>query len=759
MSSFVKDLTSKKRKLDTSVASQKPSNGGVGGKQNPYLKQPVSPDRALLIFLTQARQSARNYLPKSQQKFPIKKPFCEIEARLGVLCVPHSAPMRRVTSSGAKTAPNSNAVAPAFDCSSVMPRCVMGAGVSRSHFFKWTADGNRSAVIRQAFGLKDAKERVEEEEKVETVYSGYPNGARVCFPIEHDPSRRQSVIGQMESKEKQAIMDLTLPAAPYDLRVTLNSENVMDPAVRDSPPDGWTSRRVKRRRSYMRTNMAWQLDVTEVTTYSRSPQQAPEISFEIEVELRPSVLLDLINEEDDKKIPTMAKTLASQVWWILSQLNPLADALDVEEQLMDHPNQRAVQLALAQCGALKRFMDSGADPSNYDSPISRPTEVPPASLRNIKFIGCMPVNFSRHNMDEIQRSNDNAYFLSEKTDGVRHLLIFTGDTAVLVDRAMRGKRPIWDGPGDPFDQYLKRIKPGTVLDGEVVMNRKNPQKPRPIFIVFDVLAISTTVPVLHLPFKERLQHHLEKGSFAKNPEGGDPLNVAAFRVSPPIALPLIRKNFVSRTSVGDLLSNVGEERGMRCYRKGEVHNHLTDGIIFQPNRPYACGTDIHLLKWKYLDTVTMDVQLLPQRLSSSNSDEDAFCTGCLGEENTIVNMTRFIQLPDSERMRLEADRFAAAGGSVSTNSNTITEVGLDPETGEWYYLTLRPDKIAPNHISTVLGTLLELAERLSTEELRFRLSLQPGARDTYRKDVRGMMQQLLDHQKHKLAQQRNHGNR
>ncbi|KAL7569199.1 hypothetical protein ACA910_016759 [Epithemia clementina (nom. ined.)] len=755
MNFSMKDLQSKKRKLEKSVAAQQPASGASGGIQNKYLQHPVAPDKALSLFLCQARQSARNYLPKSQQKFPITKPFCEIEARLGVLAVPHSSPLRRVTSSGAKTAPNSNAVAPAFECSSVMPRCLMEAGVSRSHFFKWTSDGIHSAVLRQAFGITDPNERLTEEDKVETVYTGYANGARVCFPVEHDPSRRQSVMGQMESKEKLATMDLTLPAAPYDLRITLNSENVMDPAVRDVPPGEWTSRRVKRRRSYTRSNMAWQLDITEATTYYKSTDKTPDISFEIEVELRPSVLLDLINEEDESKIPATTKTLASQAWWVLSQLNPLADALDVEERLIDHPSQHAVDLALAQCGALKRFMESGANVPAYESPIARPSETPSAALRNIKFIGCMPVNFSRDNMDEIQRSDENAYFLSEKTDGIRHLLVFTGDTAVLVDRAMKGKQIAWEGSGDPLGPYLKRILPGTVLDGEVVMNRKNPQKPRPIFIVFDVLATSVSDPVLHLPFKERLEH-LRRGSFAKNPSAGDPLDIAAFKATPPIALPLIRKNFVRRTSVGELLSNVNEERGMRCYRQGEIHNHLTDGIIFQPNRPYVCGTDVHLLKWKYLDTATIDVQLLPPPNRHNDSD-DAFCTGCLGDEGSMVNLTRFIQLPNSERMRLEADRFAASGGVGG--GNTIAEVGLDPDTGEWYYLTIRSEKETPNHITTVLGTLLELAERLSTEELRFRLSLPPGARDTYRKDVRGMMQQLISHQQRRLTQQRSQGNR
>jgi hypothetical protein len=80
----------------------------------------------------------------------------------------------------------------------------------------------------------------------------------------------------------------------------------------------------------------------------------------------------------------------------------------------------------------------------------------------------------------------------------------------------------------------------------------------------------------------------------------------------------------------------------------------------------------------------------------------------------------------------------------------IAEVGFDPETGEWYYMTMRPDKTHANHISTVLGTLLELAESLNVIELRYRMSVR-GGRDTWRKDFRSMQTQLLKHQREKNA--------
>ena len=95
-------------------------------------------------------------------------------------------------------------------------------------------------------------------------------------------------------------------------------------------------------------------------------------------------------------------------------------------------------------------------------------------------------------------------------------MVFTGDTVVLVDRAMEGKMidvshsKKGQSKDDPMKHVLPLIKRGTVLDGEVVMRRSKPQ--RPVFIVFDVLALSTTQPILHLPFSQRLMH-LRQASF------------------------------------------------------------------------------------------------------------------------------------------------------------------------------------------------------------------------------------------------------
>lgn len=725
-------------------------------QKNPYLNRPANPEESLKIFLVQARNAARRNVPGGQ--FPVTEPFCEIEARIGILKAPFGLHDMRLTSSGPKVVMlnGKEGVANAFVVSmgdagtGGAPRPHFEGGITRSHYTHWTMAGvSEASPVSAAFGVRavsggsEIRRDVVETEMVETVYAGYPGDNRLCFPGDHHPGQNPSARGKMEHKAKLTTMDIALPAAPYDLRVTLATERAVDKDVRDTP-QGWRTKRLKRRRSYTRRDksFAWQLDVTEVTSKDSDIVAGAGTSYEIEMELNAATTLKLVNESNEDVANKLCKQLAQQLWWMLSQINPIHDVLDVEEHLQEHPDQAATKLALAQCGALKRFVDSRG--SEWKSPISADgnSPSPSASLYNIKFIGCMPVNFQRHNIEEIQRSESSGHFLSEKTDGVRYLMVFTGKTVVLVDRAMKGNQPkpvAGTGGSDPLLPVLPLFRPGTVLDGEVVMHRK---LKRPIFIVFDVLAISTEKPVLHLPFEQRL-NHLRKATFRTATANRDMFAPEDVK-NPRIALPFVRKNFVKRTDLDNLLSKVIEERGLRSYRNGETHNHLTDGIIFQPNLPYACGTDVNLLKWKYLDTVTIDVEILPPRPNfggRNNDDEDLLRVGVLGDEGTMVDMTRFIKLPPSELRRLEADR--------NENGAKIVEVGFEPTTGEWYYLTTRPDKIASNHISTVIGTLLELAESLSTEELRYRMSVPPGSRDTYRKDMRGMQKQLLEHQRQK----------
>ncbi len=589
-------LMAKKSKLDEKTAANAKASdgGGHGPNKNPYLSKPVHPEKTIQILLTQFRNNARRYNPG---KAPYSTPFCEIEARIGILKV-HN---RRVCSSGPKRI--NGAVVKAFDGASngrIEPPSMV-SGISRSHYVGWTLAGlSEASPLSSALGVmsqnnKEIKQNLQEHEYTETVFAGYQGDRRVSFPGFVDAEHPSNLpvptkSGQMEYKEKLDQRDLILPAAKYDLRIGLASEKIVDPNVTHIPV-GWSLHRVKRRRSYKRkdTNMGWQIDVTEVTSTSKHDFSKKTVVYEIEMELQPQVLLKLINMENPEQIQRETQNLAKQLWWMLSQINPLEETVDVEEYLIDHPNKKAVQLALATCGALKKFMDTrppfqhGQPVEVGTLPLTTPDATPSPSLSNTKFCGCMPVNFSRHNIEDVQRGSK--YYLSEKTDGVRHFMIFTGDTVVLVDRAMRGKQPVplikASSGADPMASVIPLIQPGTVFDGEVVMHRGNgnKHKARPLFIVFDVLTIGPSMAVLHLPFEKRLEH-LKKATFRTKTANRDMFAETAI-CDPNIPLPLVRKNFVMRTEIGNLLSHVVEEKGFRSYRQLPVHNHLTDGIIFQ----------------------------------------------------------------------------------------------------------------------------------------------------------------------------------
>lgn len=834
------------------TASDRPpassSSSSSSQQTNPLLSRPTQPEDAIRIFLIQVRGMSKRRSLGNNNPSSGGNSNCvnvEIEARLGTLISPSfigGGPSMRALSSGAKVVNvgGKDRIVRAFITKisddggnnnggqSNTTTTNFEGGITRSNYLKWTSSGlseysplsasfscaksssssssNSSSTannnnVEQSEG-SILRSQLIETETVTTSYA-YPDRTRINFI--HDPQTGLPSVGAIEKKEKLSTMDMALPGAPYDLRLTCateisvnnnnnnssisSSSNRGDDIISDVTklPPGWTSRRLKRRRSYIRGDgsFAWRMDVTEVSTsennnnnhHHRQQQQQQQndshLGYEIEMELSTNMTNKFLNPQlDDNSARKLADTLSQQLWYMIQQLNPTQDVLEVSEFLREHANTEATKLAIGQCGAIRKYVDSGwkswrsaisPDNNNNGGPnIDNIGGVSCDPPRN--FVGCMPVNFSRHNIEDIQRSSTNGYYLSEKTDGVRYILVCTGSSIVLVDRASHESKKAYqpkprgdngNNIEDPMHALALSIKPGAVLDGEVVVHRR---LRRPVFIVFDVLANSANEPILHLPFEQRLRH-LRSASFMKGGKGGgegnnssgimvdvfDPAAVSDLS----IALPLVRKNFVDRIDLDRLLSYVTEERGMRTYKYGDTHHHLTDGIIFQPNSPYVCGTDVNLLKWKYLDTVTIDVEILPPRNNNfgnrnngGGSDaDDVLRVGVMGEEGTSVDMTRYLRLPDSERRRLEADRHESG--------SRIAEVGFDPGTGEWYYRTMRPDKVAPNHISTVLGTLLELAESLSTEELRYRMIVPSGTRDTYARDVRHMQKQLLEHQRRK----------
>jgi hypothetical protein len=76
----------------------------------------------------------------------------------------------------------------------------------------------------------------------------------------------------------------------------------------------------------------------------------------------------------------------------------------------------------------------------------------------------------------------------------------------------------------------------------------------------------------------------------------------------------------------------------------------------------------------------------------------------------------------------------------------IVEVAHDRCTGLWRYIGLRSDKKKPNFITTVMSTLLEIAENISEAELVFRLTSPTTDEDEWNYHADKMAKKLKDWQ-------------
>ena len=183
-----------------------------------------------------------------------------------------------------------------------------------------------------------------------------------------------------------------------------------------------------------------------------------------------------------------------------------------------------------------------------------------------RFPGPQPVSIERRHFVEFTRR---PYFVCEKTDGVRHLLLslevegkrFT----CLVNRAFEIT---------PFSTMIPR---GTVLDGELVQLKSGG---RPVFLIYDAIC-AKGLDVRKEPLDRRLDaaRSLLKTVIRSS---RDPFEI---RVKPMAVFP---------GPLPDLDSFPWD----------------TDGLVFTPvNEPIRMGTHETLFKWKPRSRITIDFEV------------------------------------------------------------------------------------------------------------------------------------------------------
>ncbi|KAG5188928.1 hypothetical protein JKP88DRAFT_353262 [Tribonema minus] len=257
------------------------------------------------------------------------------------------------------------------------------------------------------------------------------------------------------------------------------------------------------------------------------------------------------------------------------------------------------------------------------------------------------------------------------------------------------------------------------------------------FMAFDMLALRGR-PLLAAPFKLRFQQ-------VANQITAPYLAALAGAEGAPTSLkgvPHLRyaqKRFFARSQVGDLLRCVARPPGAareRLYLDArDGRSHRTDGVIFQPDAPYVVGTHRALLKWKWLDVASVDLR--------AASAEGALRLTTEAQGGAPVDVTGVVALARHDAARLTADMRAAAAGRGAV---FIAEVAHDRATGAWVYLGRRPDKDRPNFVTTVMATLVELAEGIGEEELVYRMAVGDAAEDEWDKQSRKYARVLRDWQ-------------
>ncbi|CAN0403980.1 unnamed protein product, partial [Discosporangium mesarthrocarpum] len=401
--------------------------------------------------------------------------------------------------------------------------------------------------------------------------------------------------------------------------------------------------------------------------------------MELELEMVPAARDNWLKIEDHSTLNTMTSKLASHLVQLLVSINPLQplDCTSVVQREKDEGLWEAVRTACVQLRGGRAGKDS-------------------------LFPGAQPVNMCKRNVHEVQSL---PYFVAEKTDGVRYLMMALSSrsgtqTAVLVDRSMS----LFKVAGG---EYIGRVLGmGTILDGELVLQRDRNQA---VFIAFDILRCRDRV-ILQKLFRDRLvELHGVFQAYEEQVHRGDQ----------PEHLPLLQKRYFKRKNIMELFRNVHCEGRERVYRDGSVRHHKTDGVIFQPNTPYIIGTDRRLLKWKWVDLASVDLRAYPP---SGMGDGRSLRLCTEASDHQEVDMSAIVHLTEQDKSRLLADL---------SNRPSIAEVALDPGSGLWVYMGMRPDKDRPNFVTTVMATIVEVAEGLSEEELKYRMLVNKPSEDDW----------------------------
>ncbi|ORY38887.1 hypothetical protein BCR33DRAFT_700382 [Rhizoclosmatium globosum] len=306
--------------------------------------------------------------------------------------------------------------------------------------------------------------------------------------------------------------------------------------------------------------------------------------------------------------------------------------------------------------------------------------------RDPRFPGAQPVSFNKSHLSLLQEEN---FFVSEKADGIRCLLVATRDARTgkydtfLVDRKnsyYQIHMPL------PHPENIHAYQRDTVLDGELVLDVEEDGRHVLKFYLFDCM-ISMGTSLIEKPFNKRLgrltEHVLKPYDRRYREDRG-------FGESLPFKLKL--KPLQLAYHVGQVFEDIPKLK------------HKNDGVIFTSQEaPYTIGTCQKMLKWKPSEENTVDFKL-------EGPDIDGKYWIYLwrgGREGHVLHGEFHLD----QELAEEWERYPPGYGK-------IIECRYDPEwPGEWRFSRFRNDKENANHETVYMSIMDSIRDNVDQETI------------------------------------------
>lgn len=323
------------------------------------------------------------------------------------------------------------------------------------------------------------------------------------------------------------------------------------------------------------------------------------------------------------------------------------------------------------------------------------------------FPGSQVVTLSRASLGKLSNHD---YYVAEKSDGTRLMMIIEDGKGYLVDRKCKAvlTNSCFPLPLNPAAPHAQHFHNGTVLDGEM-LEEKDGDRTWLSYVVYDVVAINgvwrggeklyTRLQLAQTEVIEPRQSYLSEHPNMREQEKFE------LRLKPMYRCKDTRLLFT------DIIPKL---------------QHENDGVIFTPvDMPYKPGTCFDLLKWKPLKHQTIDFRVdvkFRQRIGYAHLN--------LADHGSLT-FNDYMTLSDQERKEIggglllskingkviECTWDAEWRTLIPLEDGKTWEDGATTRQGGWRFSRFRPDRELPNDVSVFKRVNDALQEGLDEEEL------------------------------------------